>query len=73
MVDLGLNWYLNKFVKVYFDWEHAMFAQPVYYRPGPGSRRRATSSGSVLQIYTDRRCQPMPDLDRFRHSLDRQY
>ena len=26
MVDLGLNWYLNKFLKVYIDWEHAMFA-----------------------------------------------
>jgi phosphate-selective porin OprO/OprP len=36
LVDVGLNWYLNKFVKVYFDWEHAMYAQPVYYRPGPG-------------------------------------
>jgi hypothetical protein len=20
---MGVNWYLNKFVKVYFDWEHA--------------------------------------------------
>lgn len=29
LVDVGLNWYLNKFVKVYFDWEHAMFANPV--------------------------------------------
>ena len=29
MVDAGVNWYLNKFVKVYFDWEHAIFASPV--------------------------------------------
>jgi phosphate-selective porin OprO/OprP len=29
MVDVGMNWYLNKFVKVYFNWEHAMFASPV--------------------------------------------
>jgi phosphate-selective porin OprO/OprP len=36
LVDVGFNWYLNKFVKVYFDWEHSMYAQPVYYRPGPG-------------------------------------
>jgi phosphate-selective porin OprO and OprP len=28
-VDVGLNWYLNQFVKVYFDWEHAMFGSPV--------------------------------------------
>lgn len=34
MVDVGLNWYLNKFVKIYFDWEHAMFGSPVYYAPG---------------------------------------
>jgi phosphate-selective porin OprO/OprP len=29
MVDVGLNWYLNQFVKVYFDWEHALFGKPV--------------------------------------------
>jgi phosphate-selective porin OprO/OprP len=34
MTDVGFNWYLNKFVKLYFDWEHAVFAQPVYFRPG---------------------------------------
>ena len=34
VVDVGLNWYLNKFVKVYFDWEHAMFGQAVYASPG---------------------------------------
>ncbi len=34
LVDVGLNWYLNKFVKIYFDWEHAMFGDPVYFAPG---------------------------------------
>jgi phosphate-selective porin OprO/OprP len=34
MTDLGLNWYLNRAVKIYFDWEHALFGQPVYYKPG---------------------------------------
>jgi phosphate-selective porin OprO/OprP len=29
MVDVGLNWYLNQFVKVYFDWEHTFFDTPV--------------------------------------------
>ncbi|WP_397570779.1 OprO/OprP family phosphate-selective porin [Schlesneria sp. T3-172] len=29
LVDVGVNWYINKFVKIYFDWEHAMFATPV--------------------------------------------
>ncbi len=31
MVDVGFNWYLNRFLKVYFDWEHAMFGNPVFY------------------------------------------
>jgi len=43
MTDVGFNWYLNKFIKVYFDWEHAMFAQPVRYRPGPGPNLQKTS------------------------------
>ena len=34
MADVGFNWYLNKFIKFYFDWEHAMFASPVLFRPG---------------------------------------
>lgn len=34
LVDVGLNWYLNKFVKIYFDWEHAMFASPVVSNGG---------------------------------------
>jgi phosphate-selective porin OprO and OprP len=34
MVDVGFNWYLNRFLKVYFDWEHAMFGSPVMYNAG---------------------------------------
>jgi phosphate-selective porin OprO and OprP len=34
LLDVGVNWYLNKFVKVYVDWEHAVFGQPVYASPG---------------------------------------
>ncbi|WP_435011741.1 porin [Tundrisphaera lichenicola] len=34
MTDIGFNWYLNKFTKIYFDWQHAVFGEPVYYRPG---------------------------------------
>jgi phosphate-selective porin OprO and OprP len=29
MTDVGANWYLNQFVKVYFDWEHVFFGNPV--------------------------------------------
>ncbi len=32
-VDVGVNWYLNRFVKVYFDWEYSIFGQPIYYSP----------------------------------------
>jgi phosphate-selective porin OprO and OprP len=27
--DVGVNWYLNQFLKVYFDWEHAVYGNPV--------------------------------------------
>ncbi|OJW20862.1 MAG: hypothetical protein BGO49_29060 [Planctomycetales bacterium 71-10] len=33
-VDFGVNWYLNKYTKIYFDWQHTMYGQPVPYRPG---------------------------------------
>ncbi len=38
MVDVGLNWYLNKSVKIYFDWEHAIFGNPVVYNTNTGRR-----------------------------------
>ncbi len=28
-IDTGVNWYLNYYTKVYFDWQHAGFANPV--------------------------------------------
>ena len=34
MVDLGFNWYQNKFAKIYFDWQHADFGDPVRFAPG---------------------------------------
>ena len=38
MVDVGLNWYLNAATKVDFDWEHAMFGQPVTYGTAANAR-----------------------------------
>ncbi len=29
MTDIGVNWYLNRYTKFYFDWQHAQFASPV--------------------------------------------
>ncbi len=34
ITDLGFNWHLTQYVKFYFEWEHAVFNQPVTYAPG---------------------------------------
>jgi phosphate-selective porin OprO/OprP len=47
LVDVGLNWYLNKFVKVYWDWEHAMFGSPVFSTPG-----RSRTSNDLFWVRT---------------------
>jgi phosphate-selective porin OprO and OprP len=51
MTDVGFNWYMNKFVKVYFDWEHAMFAQPVSYAPGPRFQKTSDLFWLRFQVY----------------------
>ncbi len=28
-IDLGMNWYLNYYTKVYFDWQHAFYPDPI--------------------------------------------
>ncbi len=30
--NLGLNWYLTRYLKVYLDWQHTEFGSPVLYR-----------------------------------------
>ena len=32
--ELGVNWYWNKFFKIYAFWLHGEFGEPVIYRPG---------------------------------------
>lgn len=32
--DIGLNWYLNFYTRIYLDWQHAVFANPVIMGPG---------------------------------------
>jgi phosphate-selective porin OprO/OprP len=34
LINVGANWYLNQFVKVYFDWEHAIFGHQVFSSTG---------------------------------------
>ena len=31
--DVGVNWYLNQYVKIVFDWQHGMFNAPVMLAP----------------------------------------
>ncbi|WP_422928211.1 OprO/OprP family phosphate-selective porin [Singulisphaera sp. PoT] len=32
-IDLGFNWYPYKYTKIYFDWQHSLFGNPVYNGP----------------------------------------
>ena len=32
--DIGLNWYLNFYTRIYLDWQHAMFGNQVSVAPG---------------------------------------
>jgi phosphate-selective porin OprO/OprP len=34
-LTIGFNWYLNKWVRTQFNWEHAWFDEPVRLGPGP--------------------------------------
>lgn len=40
ITDVGLNWYLNQFVRVTFDWQHAMFRDPVLLNESRDLRSR---------------------------------
>ncbi|HMF12474.1 MAG TPA: hypothetical protein VKE94_09220, partial [Gemmataceae bacterium] len=43
-LTLGFNWYLNAWVRMQFNWEHAWFAQPVRLGPGPDGLLRHQDS-----------------------------
>ena len=65
MIDVGLNWYLNKFVKVYFDWEHAIFALPGLRREPPERPYRLPTSNDLFW----RGCNSTIDLTCYRPGL----
>lgn len=50
VVDVGVNWYLNQYVKLYFDWQHSEFGSPVPYRPG-AFQRNSDLFWTRFQIY----------------------
>lgn len=33
LIDVGVNWYWNQYIKVYLGWQHADFANPVFLDP----------------------------------------
>jgi phosphate-selective porin OprO/OprP len=52
MIDLGVNWYPNRWVKLYVDWQHAAFASPVLVNESRGTFGRSTDLFWVrLQLY----------------------
>ena len=32
-IDVGLNWYLNQYTKIYINYQHSMFGTPIYNGP----------------------------------------
>ncbi|MDR3621194.1 MAG: porin [Paludisphaera borealis] len=48
--EVGLNWYLNEYLKVYMFWLHGEFGDPVQYRPG-GLQKSADMFWMRFQLY----------------------
>ena len=50
MTRLGINWHLTQYIKLYFDWTHAEFDQPVIFAP---NRRQKNSDTFAVrfQVY----------------------
>ena len=46
-VNLGVNWYLTQYIKVYMGWEHDGFNNPVVFAPG---RRQTTADQAWLRF-----------------------
>jgi phosphate-selective porin OprO/OprP len=50
-IDLGVNWYLSAYTKLVFEWEHAVFGQPVLYAPGPRLQLTSDLLWARFQVY----------------------
>ena len=52
MVDLGVNWYPDRWVKFYLTWQHAMFGSPVLVNEAKETFGRSTDLFWVrCQVY----------------------
>jgi phosphate-selective porin OprO/OprP len=40
--DLGFNWYINQYIKVYFTWQHAVFGDPVQYNANANAMQKTS-------------------------------
>ena len=40
MTDVGFNWYLTRYLKIYVDWQHSMYGTPVLLNPDTGVHSR---------------------------------
>ena len=45
--DIGVNWHLTQYVKMYFDWVRDGFNQPVFYAPG---KRQFTTNEFIVRL-----------------------
>jgi phosphate-selective porin OprO/OprP len=43
----GVTWHLTQYVKMFFDWNHAEFNQPVLYAP---NKRQLTSDEFLVRL-----------------------
>lgn len=39
-IDTGVNWYWNHYVRMYFDWQHSMYNQPVFLSETKSSKHQ---------------------------------
>ena len=49
-VDTGLNWYLNQYTKIYFDWQYAGFGDSVFNGTAANGQTRLTRSTNLLWL-----------------------
>ena len=62
-IDSGINWYLNKYVKIDFDWQHCLYGSPVTFRPG-GYSTPVISIGRGFRCISEHRGPLAPPLPR---------
>lgn len=50
-LDVGVNWYINRYVKLYLDWERANFGDPVFLGPDVPMQSTSDQFWFRTQIY----------------------